>query len=301
MADTSRPAGLPERQVARDSDPQAGHQIQGLLLGGKRHERQAQGRRRRDDRQRRFDDDPERSLGTDEEVDEVHSRGREVPGRQLRNVGHAVARDGHPHEPVGQLDLEVPGGVCPNLPSFDVEDIPRRQDDREARDPVACAPVLERRGARSVRRNRAANEGAVVRRGGRVVTSRRRQLPLQVHQRHAGLQPHVPRPALERRRHARGREHDLAPGRGAAGDRRLGPNRQDPLVRAEHRRHFGLRAREDDPCRAAAGVVRGILQVGPDSVRVGDDRRGGDRAPGGPGGDSVRHEEYPNGEWRIEN
>jgi hypothetical protein len=63
--------------------------------------------RARDHVQCGFDDHAQRAFGAHEEVDEIHSRLREVAGRELRYDRHRVRRDAHVRDrPRWLLDLE---------------------------------------------------------------------------------------------------------------------------------------------------------------------------------------------------
>ena len=75
-----------------------------------------------------------------------------------------------------------------------------------------------------------------------------------------------------------GAEHHVAKRRGAAGERRLGANRQNPASGQggwhQTRRQLFDSARAHDPDGPAIRIVRGVFQVARNQVRIGFDGNG---------------------------
>ena len=185
IAATSRPRrivgapGLP-RGIA-----QALHERERRAAIVERHERQAHRRPRGQHAQGHLGDDAERAFGSDEQVDEVHARRREVAGRELRHIRHPVARHAQPDGVVGQDDFEVPVGIGDRFAAHDVEHLAAGQHHRQRPHPVARRAVLERRGARGVGGDDAAGEGAGEGRHRRIVAVRSREGGVEIDERHA--------------------------------------------------------------------------------------------------------------------
>ena len=194
-----------------------------------RHDR----RPRRQHAQRHLGDDAERAFRADEEIDQVHVRRGEVAGRQLR---HAAASDsagtGTRTVRSRSIDLEVAVRVRARRAALDVEHVAARQHDGERLDPVARRAVLERRGARGVGGDDAADERAGERGRRRIVAGRRcSSACVEVGERDAGLHAHpVGRRSVEMRLSRDVLSTTLAHRRRAAGQRRLRADRQQTVA-----------------------------------------------------------------------
>ena len=109
---------------------------------------------------RRLGYDAERAFAADKQIDEIHPRGCKVPRGQLGGLRHAVGGDRHAGLAAPGHDLEVAVGVGADDAALDVEHVSCRQHDGDGVDPVARRAVLERRRARGVCGDRAADRGA---------------------------------------------------------------------------------------------------------------------------------------------
>ena len=203
IAATSSPSGSRAAPGLPCGVAHAAHERERRAAIVERHERQAHRRPRRQHPQRHLGDDAERAFGSDEQVDEVHARGGEVAGRELRHVRHAVARHTDPHGAVGQDDLEVPVAIGHRAAALDVEHVAAGQDDRQRLHPVARGAVLERRGARRVGGDDAAGEGAGEGRNGRIVAARSCKGGVEIDERDARPDAHRVDAAVPRMRFRR--------------------------------------------------------------------------------------------------
>ena len=219
------------------------------------------------DAQRDVHDDPQRALGADEEVDEVHAGRGKVTGRQLGNARHPVAGHGHAHRTTAPDYFEVAVGMRLNEAPFDIEHVTGRQDDREALHPVSCGAVLERRGAGGVGCDGPAHEGAREGRRRRVVALRTPERRVELREGDAGLDAGSIAADADDPIETGRAQHDVAARRGAAGQRRLRPDRQHRCRRLEHLGDLGFRRRHDKR-RCVPGHVGGILHHGSQAIGI---------------------------------
>ena len=166
------------------------HELQGAGAIVERNKKHARRRPLRKDLERRARDDSERALGTDEEIDEVHPRLREVAGGHLRHVRHRVARHLDAQDTAAKRELEISVGMRARFPALDVEHVAAREHDGDRLHPVARGSVLEGCGACGVGGDRSADERSRECWRGRVVPSVVGDGKIELGQRDAGPHAH---------------------------------------------------------------------------------------------------------------
>ena len=137
-------------------------QRDGRALAPNRHEPPTRGRGAWRRAQRGARDDAKRALRPDEQVDQIHSRRREVARRSLRNIGHSDGGNSDAPYAARRFDLEPAVLRRRRLASRDLEHVSARQDDRHRLYPRSNRPILESRGAGRARRHCSPHSGAKV-------------------------------------------------------------------------------------------------------------------------------------------
>ncbi len=213
--------------------------------------------------------DAERAFGPDEEIDEVHRRGREVAGRQLRNAGHAVRRDRDAAEgSVAPDDLEMTVAAGGDFAADEIQHTTVVQHDGEATDPGPCRSMLERGRTSGVGGDGAADGGAVVGRHRRIASSTGGERGGEVGQHDARADHDVVGCRSVDRREARGRQDRFSLRGRAAGERGLRADDQHVGCVGEDRCDGRFTLREPDHRRMAAGDVRGVGAKAREAVRI---------------------------------
>ena len=159
------------------------------------------------------------------------------------------------------------------LPAREIEHVSARKHNREAIHPGSRGPVLERGGARRIGGDDAADERAGECRHRRKPPAAIGEKGLQRRERNAGARADVAVADPFDRGQPLGRQNQPAVRRGAAGDRRLGADRQDSGARRDEPRDFRFGARPGDALRMASGKMRGVFEMRRDRVGARRSRR----------------------------
>lgn len=231
-------------------------------------------------------DDPERALGADEQIDQIHARGGMVAGGALRHRRIGVRRNRHDQLARGSADLEEAVGMGQRPAALEIQDLAVWQHHRHGGDPVPRGPVLERVRARRVGRYRASDEGAGIGGGGRIPEPARFERILQRLQGHARTDPGGIGADLEAVQ-ARRRQQEFAHRRRAARQRRLRADRQNRRPPAEQGGDLPFGGGKRDAGRPATRKVRRVFQVARQMIRVRIDHRLAELSARRPRGDSV--------------
>ena len=138
------------------------HQCEGTRFIGDRDQGVAETGTRGLQSQHGRGDDPQRALGPDEQVHEVHARRGVVARRPLDHVRHHVGRHGHDTRTRRSVDDERPGVVEDVIAATDVDDVATRKHDGQAVDPLSRGAVLEGRRPGRIGGDDAADGGAEI-------------------------------------------------------------------------------------------------------------------------------------------